>query len=165
MALDPKVLPILPPQSAPPMDDGSNLFNKPIYLFLNGLIPAIIAASQSGGSSTGNLGWFVLTIASNAVTPDLGDALNQELTLNQATQVLVNDPVFTGGAITDGQEFNLYVLQDATGGRPTPAWGASFGADVTSQVISGDESTRSVFRLKFYDGLWHIDCVLVTGNL
>ena len=165
MPLDPAVLPILPPQSAPPADDGSNIFNKAWYLFFNGLSAAIVAASQSGGSSTGNLGWFVLTIASNAVTPDLANGLNQELTLNQATQVTVNSPVFTGGTISNGQELNLYVLQDATGVRPTPAWGAAFGSDVTAQIISGNKSRRSVFRLKFYDGLWHLDCVLVTGNL
>jgi len=106
-------------------------------------------------------GWAVFSIVANAVTPNMGGGTCQKLILNQAAQVTVNNPTGTVGA---GLPFKLYVIQDATGGRPTMLWGSAFGHDVQTQVLLGTPNTRSAYIMTFQDdSLWHLDG-FVTGN-
>lgn len=104
-----------------------------------------------------NDGYVPLVIATNAVTPDLGDGINFKLILNQAPQVTIKNAVFTSGAILPGAKMTIYVWQDGTGHRPTPAWDTAYAADVPQQ-ISADAGARGMFKLVFHDdNLWHLD--------
>jgi hypothetical protein len=110
-----------------------------------------------GAAATVVDGYVILTIVSDHVTPDLSLGLNFKLILNQAAQVTVNNPIFTGGSIIPGSTMTLYVIEDSSGGRPTPAFDSDFGSDV-AQEIDGAADTRSIFGLTFHDeSLWHLD--------
>ena len=99
--------------------------------------------------------FVLLTIVSNHATPDLSLGRNFKLILNQSAQVTIDDPT---GVPSAGTFIAIYVIQDATGGRPTPAWGATFGSDVSSQILDGTANTRSAYNMTFHDdGLWHLD--------
>ncbi len=140
-------------QKVPAIDSDTGAINKTWWLALkaqNALVNQLAGASQ---------GLFTaLTIVANAVSLDLGVATNFEITLNQAAQVTISNPVFTGGVIASGTSFFLYVDEDATGQRPALLWGNAFGQDVQTQVMKGDASTRSVYAIKFHpDSLWHLD--------
>lgn len=107
-------------------------------------------------------GWAILVIISNTVTPDLSEGKNFELVLNQAAQVTVDAPVWSGvGTIDAGTSISLYVFQDSTGLRPTPAFATGtggFGTDVSSKTLATDPNTYSVYKMtKHNDGLWHLD--------
>jgi len=115
----------------------------------------------SEGSIAIAAGWAVLVITSNAVTADLSVAKNFELVLDQSARVTVDVPVWSGGSIVAGDEMSLYVFQDSTGERPTPAFASGtggFGSDVQAAVLQGDPTTYSLYQLKFHnDNLWHLD--------
>lgn len=109
-------------------------------------------------------GYFHMPIIADHAKPDLANGTNQLLILNQAGQVTIDNPIFTGGQIRAGQYLYIYIEQDATGGRPTPLFGPAFGSDVTAEQLDGTPLTRSVYGLTFHnDGLWHID-VFSTGR-
>jgi hypothetical protein len=109
-------------------------------------------------------GFFVLVPTANAVTPNLVNGANQKLILNQSAQITINTPINSAGVILAGRSLALYVIQDATGQRPTPAFGTGFGSDVKSKVLAGDVNTRSAITMKLHDdGLWHLDGFL-TGE-
>jgi hypothetical protein len=120
-----------------------------------GKASGILKTAGAGGG-----GWAVLTIAANAVTPVMSVTC-QKLILNQAAQVTVNNPT---GSIGAGLPFKLYVIQDATGGRPTMLWGTAFGQDVATQVLFGTPNTRSAYVMTFQDdSKWHLDS-FITGQ-
>ncbi len=104
-------------------------------------------------------GYVDLVIASNAVTPDLSLGLNFKLIINQATQVIVHNPILTGGAIVPGATMALYVLTDGTDGRLTPDFtDTAWGTDVQAQLISGTANSRNPYLMTFHDdNLWHMD--------
>ena len=87
-------------------------------------LDAIVKILTAGSSVTFDIvsllgiGFNVMTIASNAVTPDLALGWNQEVVLNQATQITINNPVFSSGTIIAGQPCYLYVTQDS-GWKPS----------------------------------------------
>lgn len=122
-------------------------------------LAALIAGLTSGG-------WKVLTIAANSVTPDLADARNFKLTINQATRVTIQNPVFTGGSIVAGDAIRIFVFTDTTANRPTPAWGAAFGTDVTEVIL---DHTNAAIRFSVYnliyqdDNKWHRTTDVPTG--
>lgn len=145
---------------------------------VRGLIPTAIAKVAGnttivqGGSSSPT--WKVLSIATNAITPDLQYGKTFKVILNQATQITVNVPIFTGGTITNGLEFKLLVFQDATGGRPTPLFSTSthgFGPDAlytpSSSVVRSLDETASHYSvydfMYFDDGIWHLIRDVTTG--
>jgi hypothetical protein len=92
--------------------------------------------------STGD-GYTTITPASGIATVDLANGLNQRLVLN-GTAVAIPPPVFTGGVISTGMSFTLYVDQDATGGRAAPLF--SPGTIASGATISGaiTASTTSI---------------------
>lgn len=157
---------VIPPQSTPALDPSTGAINKTWWLALqaqNALVNNLAAASAAPSA-----GGFApaLTIVSNAVTLDLSLGVKFELTLNQAAQVTVNNPIYTGGTLTTGASIWLYIIEDATGGRPTPAWGTAFGQDVaTQQIDTTIPNTRSSFAMSLHpDGLWHLDSTPTTGQ-
>jgi hypothetical protein len=134
------------------------------------------SGSSSGSSAFSGLGsgvtppglvtevFFALSIASNNVAIELNNGRKLKLVLNQSTQVTINNPTRGGSAPTPGDWFTLYIIQDATGERPTPAWGSAFGSDVKNQVLVGDLNTRSAYQLSLHDdNLWHLDSPINTG--
>ena len=122
-------------------------------------IRELFQLGKIGATSITVDGYFALSIVSNHVAVELTNARNQKLVLNQAARVTVDNPTSGGGAPTAGNDWvYLYVFQDATGGRPTPAWGTAFGSDVTGQVLDPTPNTRSLYQLTYHDdGLWHLD--------
>ncbi len=85
----------------------------------------------------------------NTITPDLSQGLTHEVVLDQATQITVRNPVpvisVPGVRVTTpSQEFRLIVVQDATGGRPSPLFGDQY-AGVVGLVIDPTADTYSVF--------------------
>ena len=152
---------LLPTQQTPASDPATGAVNKTWWLALkaqNALVNTLAAAPSPTVSGV------ILAIVSNAVTLDLSLGLKFELTLNQAAQVTVNNPIFTGGSLSTWASISLYVIQDATGGRPTMAWGTAFGQDVATMILLGDANTRGVYLMTLHpDGLWHLDGFL-TGN-
>lgn len=112
-------------------------------------------------------GFQILTIASNDVAIDLKNGVGLKLILNQATQVTIQNPIWTGvGTISPGTIITLAVLQDATGGRPTPVFpsgAGGFAPDVIMNPSGGgnfniDKSlhTYTAYILQFWDdGIWH----------
>lgn len=107
---------------------------------------------QPGGG-----GFLTLTIASNAVTPDLSLGTLFKVTLNQSTQITINNPIYTGGTLVPGMTLTLWIFQDSTGARPSPAWGTAFPAyNASAPIIAPDASTHSVATLTYHpDGNWY----------
>jgi hypothetical protein len=127
-------------------------------------IRMIYVFGSSGATGLFIDGFFILSIASNHVAIETNNGKNQKLTLNQATRVTIDNPTHGGSAPTAGDWLALYILQDATGGRPTPAWGTAFGSDVSGQVLDPTPSTRSAYQLTYHDdGKWHLDS-FITGQ-
>jgi hypothetical protein len=104
-------------------------------------------------------GYYDASIVADQVTIDLSNGLNQRVTLNQATRVTILNPVFTGGTISAGSWFQLYILQDATGSRPSPAFGTEFAGDVDlpEHQIGPDASTRTAIGFTYDGSKWGID--------
>lgn len=106
-------------------------------------------------------GYVPLTIVSNQVTPDLTLGLNFKLIINQATQVVVKNPI--GSVIIPGSWIAIYVLTDGTPGRLTPDFtDSAWGADVGQQIISGAANSRNSYQMTYHDdNLWHMDTPVV----
>lgn len=135
---------------------------------LKAQISATKAAPAVAGSSTtvtntvvSSSGYFDLSIIANAVGPDLKNATSFRLTLNQAARVTVQNPMWTGGALVAGLAITIYVVQDATGSRPTPSWDTAFGSDVKALQLAPDAGTQSVYILRLHpkgsDLIWRVD--------
>jgi hypothetical protein len=108
--------------------------------------------TQATGRSTAtqvniNSGYFVDTIAANAISPDLVNAFTHEVVLNQGAQITINTPIYTGKSINPGQDFIMVIVQDATGNRPLPAWGAGF-TGTAGISLAPDPSTYTVAWFK-----------------
>lgn len=141
--------------------DGVNLRT------LKSMIPSPTSATAASKTVTttqivtASPGYTDLTISTNVVTPDLSVASCFRLTLNQATRVTVQNPIWTGGALAAGLAIALYVEQDSVGQRPSPAFGTSFGNDVKALQIAPDANNQSVFLLRLHpEGsnlIWHVD--------
>jgi phage-related protein len=124
----------------------------------NAVIREIYCFGVLGNSAAIADGFFAMPIVSDHASPDLANGLNQKLVLNQATRVTIDDPVFTGGTIQPGSWMAIYILQDATGSRPTPAWGSAFGSDISAAQLDPKADTRSAINLTYHDdGKWHLD--------
>jgi hypothetical protein len=105
-------------------------------------------------------GYVVLSIVSNSVSIDLSLGLNFELLLNQAAQVTVQNPTNGSGSLSYGMTFSLYIVQDATGNRPIPAFGTAFASEVQGIILVQAANTGSPLGLIFRpDGLWHLASV------
>jgi hypothetical protein len=103
-------------------------------------------------------------IVGNHVAIELNNGRKQKIVLNQATQVTIDNPTRGGSAPTPGDWMSIYIIQDSTGGRPTPAWGSAFGSDVKNQVLDPTANTRSSYQISLHDdGLWHLDSPITTG--
>jgi len=101
---------------------------------------------SSGGGGSGG-GYNPLTVVSGTATPDYGLGFCQQVTI--AANVAIAVPIRTGGTITAGDEFELRIDQDATGG-----WSWTFNAIYRLGAFDGlvgALSTFAVFRFR-YDG-------------
>jgi hypothetical protein len=86
--------------------------------------------------------------------------------VNQATQVTINNPIWTGGTIISGTRISIFVFTDATALRPTPAWGNKFGTDVTEEFFDHTNAAvrYSVVNLIYQDdNKWHRTTDVPTG--
>ena len=104
-------------------------------------------ASSASTSTNINSGYYVDTITSNAVTPDLGLAFTHETVINQAAQITIDNPIYTGGTISPGQDLYIILVQDSTGNRVSPLWGSNF-AGTANISIAPDANTYSVVQFK-----------------
>jgi hypothetical protein len=92
-------------------------------------------------------GYFLGSIVSNVFTPDLSQGFAQEVVLNQPTQISIDFPIWTGGAAQAGVDITIVVTQDATGGRPAPAWNPGYvGITAADQQISGEPDTYNLYK-------------------
>ena len=91
-------------------------------------------------------GWYVDAIAANAVTPDLSQGATHVVTLNQAQQVTINNPVHTS-ALQTGQPVTLYIAQDGAGGRPTPVFGTAY-VGLNNFYVAPDADTYTVLNFR-----------------
>jgi hypothetical protein len=122
----------------------------------------------AGSGSLGPDGYFNDSIVSDQVQIDLANGLNHRVVLNQTAQITFLSPIFTGGVIAAGSVLYLYVEQDATGSRPTPAFDSTnpggFISDTeSSNQLDGTPSTRSSYIFTFHGDFWAADS-FVTGK-
>lgn len=153
-------------QAAPPAPlNAQQLAQVRKELQVGGQVPLNI--TQLLGSTGGNTttinnnfapGWSILSISSNHVSPDIANGINFKLTLNQATQVIVNNPIWTGkSSVPTGTEITLWVIIDATPDRPLPGWGTAFGNSVVQQQTDGTANTYSIYYMVLWDdGVWRL---------
>lgn len=129
----------------------------------------IIGGNATGGGTTGVTGggWYTITPAAGNATVNLANGFNQRLVLN-GTAVTILAPTFSTGSIIAGMSFNLYLDQDATGGRAMPTFtgGADGFISSTANQISMDAtaSTGTVIAFKFDGTRWRMDGVPITGS-
>ncbi len=114
---------------------------------------------ETGTTAAADDGFYDAPIVSNHIAIDLANGLNQHVLLNQATKVIFDDPIFTGGTIKPGSWMMLYVDIDGTGGYPTPGFGSAYGADVTAQQheFSTTANTRTALGLTYDGTKWRVD--------
>lgn len=147
------------------------------YAVSYGLLKKLIeAATGKGTKGTGSTtiiatppatgGYFNLVITTNQVQIDLANGINHRVVLNQATQITVLSPIFTAGTIAAGAKFFLYVEQDATGGRTTPAFSTNnpngFTSDTGDEIL-GTAETRTIYQFTYHGTLWATD-TFMTGR-
>ena len=82
---------------------------------------------------------------------------NHEVVLVSNVPITVNNPVFTGSAFQPGDWFQLRIVQDATGHRPTPTWDTDF-VGVDGIEINGDPNSYTTFQFTLNAaGKWTLD--------
>lgn len=105
-------------------------------------------------------GYYTASIVANHVTIDLANGLNQRVVLNQAAQVTIDNPIYTGMSFEAGMTFNLFIYQDGTGGRPTPAFGAAFDTSVAlAEMPTSANSYLSYQFVRHNDGVWRLNFI------
>ena len=109
-----------------------------------------------------NPGYYVITPSGGHATIDLANGLNQDLVLN-GSAVTILAPIFTGGSITAGLSFTLYLDQDSTGNRAAPTFtgGANGFVSNTGALIqiSPTASTRTAIVFTYHGTYWSLDSV------
>lgn len=129
-----------------------NQISQNIHGRLNALENATGTAATPPATGTtgtaGNSGYVVDAIVAGAITPDLGLAFSHEIILVSNSPITINNPIFTGGIIDPGQDLWIIVVQDATGSRPAPAWGANYSGVGSGTSIGPNSNTYSVFVFK-----------------
>jgi hypothetical protein len=122
-------------QTAPirtPMHDAQGNLTRPWVLYFAG-------GGGSGGGSAAGGAPTNLSIVGGGVTIDLAAGTKFVLTLTSAASVTIGAPINSGGSVTAGQDFILYIVQDATGGWPCPAFtggAGGFAGDTQSRILS-----------------------------
>jgi hypothetical protein len=103
-------------------------------------------------------GSFPDTIVANTVTPDLAEGLAHEVLLNQAAQIIMEGPIWTGGVALPGVEITIHIIQDSAGGRPAPGWTSAYiGLTAADKQISRAPNTVNTYRFKMQsDNRWHL---------
>lgn len=131
---------------------------------------------QAGPNTAGGGYSTVPLDGSNNFNIDLANGLNFRIVLDTttatgvpaATIATIVAPIFTGGTISAGMSFTLYIDQDATGGWPVPNFAAGaggFASDVPLQGIAGDLSTRTTYILTWHGTVWGLDSFRTGGAL
>jgi hypothetical protein len=111
-------------------------------------------------------GYVTLSPVAGVVTIDLAAGANFRVVLASGTAYTMAPPVFTGGSITAGASISVYFDQDATGGRPMPAFSNAAGGFVSNAGASipavDTASTRTAVVFTFHGSLWSPDSA-ITG--
>jgi hypothetical protein len=117
-----------------------------------------------------NRGYYDIIIVAGHAVIDLANGLNQRIVLD-GSLITVDAPIWTGGVITAGIDFTLYIDQDATGGRQrcvfttgTPGFTADTN-DENEAPIAADLSTRSTALFEYHGTLWGIDAWRTGGSI
>ncbi len=100
-------------------------------------------------------GYFEMPTIADEVTPDLADGRNQQETMTD--DVMVNDPIYTGGTFVAGDALEIKMIEDAVGGWQV-TWGPAyigFGGGNGLGDMDTTPDTYSLFRFVYnLDGVW-----------